>query len=261
VLTLHDLQTGFVNDLKADTLECLQGVVKPGRFDANALMQVYRNNYFISLTDVLRSLFPAVDKLVGAAFFDFVAHQFIRQNPSVKGDLHVYGQQFPEFLHSLEQLNELVYLPDIARIDWAWHTVFHGADARSLQSDKLQHIAAEDYPRLVFSLIPAHVFLCSEYSVVQMWQYCMNEDEQAGIGKLSYDEGSDHMLVYRCALKTQLISLPSAEYYFLQAVDKGDMLEEAVEIATNYDPHFNLPKVLQDNFQRGLITDVGLAEH
>jgi hypothetical protein len=88
-------------------------------------LQVYRNNLFASLTEVLAAVYPVTRHLVGAAYFDHAARGYIAAHPSVSGDVHRYGGRFGEYLGGYPGSDKLAYLPDTARLEWSYHGAFH----------------------------------------------------------------------------------------------------------------------------------------
>src|SRR5689334_25369057 len=70
-------------------------------------IEVYRNNVFASLTDVLKETFPAVCRLVDERFFSYAAHQFILAAPPSRPCLREHGSAFPDFLAGFPPCREL----------------------------------------------------------------------------------------------------------------------------------------------------------
>ncbi|MFC6672833.1 DNA-binding domain-containing protein [Marinobacterium aestuariivivens] len=66
---LNRLQRAFAEDLWGSDLKHLQGLIPDGRLPAARLLQVYRNNFRISLTEALEAVYPVMQRLVGADFF------------------------------------------------------------------------------------------------------------------------------------------------------------------------------------------------
>lgn len=63
--SLSDLQRGFADELhyRPAALPVQDGVA-----DADGLLQIYRNNFVITLTECLELAYPACQKLVGEEF-------------------------------------------------------------------------------------------------------------------------------------------------------------------------------------------------
>ncbi|MEK7711434.1 MAG: DNA-binding domain-containing protein, partial [Pseudomonadota bacterium] len=125
---LRDLQTDFAAAVFDERPE-MSARVRAGRFPAAQHLQVYRNNVVESLTGALCAVYPVVEKLVGDGFFRYAVHEYLRAHRPRSGNLHDFGDAFASFLSGFAPAAELPYLPDVARLEWAWHQAFHAADA------------------------------------------------------------------------------------------------------------------------------------
>ena len=110
VISLSELQRNFASDLLGETARRSNDCINDGKFSGEQLLQVYRNNYFLSLTKALRDIHPVVSQLVGNGFFSFAADRYIRQYPSTSGNLHHFGEHFATFLATFEPASKLPYL-------------------------------------------------------------------------------------------------------------------------------------------------------
>lgn len=84
-------------------------------------LDIFRNNIFTSLTDVLIGHFPVVCRVVDARFFQYAADAFIRAHPPRAAVLSTYGAEFAAFLAEFPPCQGLPYLPDLARLEWMLH--------------------------------------------------------------------------------------------------------------------------------------------
>src|SRR5262249_18523791 len=80
---------------------------------------IYQRNLLSNLRAALGAAYPIVRRLVGDAFFNEAADRFARVHPSTSGDLHRYGESFPDFIAAYAPARSLEYLPDVARLEWA----------------------------------------------------------------------------------------------------------------------------------------------
>src|SRR5579862_843890 len=82
-------------------------------------LDIYRNTLTGTLLNALRLSYPAVQRIVGADFFDAAAHAFVRAHPPCSAYLNDYGSELSGFLAAFEPARSLLYLPDVARVEWA----------------------------------------------------------------------------------------------------------------------------------------------
>ena len=102
--------------LNRDMSALLPNVVDCKKFPINDRLQVYTNNVFSSLRQVLEEIFSRVRKLVGEECFKSLAYEFIAKYPPSSGCLAEYGARFPQFLKEFQPLVDYPYLADVAQI-------------------------------------------------------------------------------------------------------------------------------------------------
>jgi len=79
--TLLELQRAVYRGLVAgEDGPCAVGVVADG-IVGEARLSVYRNTFIGNLTTALRLVYPAIDRLVGAPFFESAARLFVEAQP------------------------------------------------------------------------------------------------------------------------------------------------------------------------------------
>lgn len=108
----HAMRTALLEGDEMEALSVIEGA------DASTRLDVHRTNLFGSLTDALQRTFPVVCRLVDERFFVFASHEFICDHPPAGPVLAEYGAAFPDFLAEFPPCRELVYLPDVARLEW-----------------------------------------------------------------------------------------------------------------------------------------------
>ena len=168
---LREIQEQFARHLQGlPTNPDIAKQVKFNQLNNVNRLQVYQNNFRLSLTSNLAAIYPVVEKLVGDKFFKYCCHEFIKNHPSEQGNLHEYGSELAQFLTDFEAAQSLLYLPDMARFEWAYHQVFHEASANKLDLQLLQQVEEQDYSRIIFSLHPATRLMKSKFPLVKIWQ-------------------------------------------------------------------------------------------
>src|SRR5262244_1643625 len=113
-----------------------------------ARLRLYRHHVFTTLTAALKATYPVVCRLVDERFFDYAVDCYIRARPPAGPCLFEYGRDFPEFLAAFEPCRQLVYLPDVARLEWALNTAAYAENATPLDPVMLSAVSDEDRPRL-----------------------------------------------------------------------------------------------------------------
>jgi len=253
---LRDLQSDFVAAVFDDRPE-MSARVRAGRFPAAQHLQVYRNNVVESLTGALRAVYPVVEKLVGDGFFRYAAHGYLCAHRPRSGNLHDFGDAFARFLAGFAPAAELPYLPDVARLEWAWHRAFHAADAPAFDLARFGAVPAERHALLRFVLHPSARLLASDFPVVRIFE--INQEGYAGDTNVDLAEGGVHALVIRRGLAVYVEPLGDGEAGLLTALAEQQSLGTAVQVALAAQADFDLTRTLADHLRRGTLVDC-LAE-
>ncbi len=222
---------------------------RPGR---SARMDLYRNNYYSNMTEALRATYPVVEKLVGAEFFRHAVRRYIQRYPSTSGNLHDYGDSFSEFLSAFPPVAELPYLPDVARLEWAWHEVFHEkASHPALNLAALAAVPEGRHGELRLQFNCATRLVSSLYPVLHIWE--VNQDDYLGDMQVHMDEGACHLLVIQRNRTVEIHHLGAGEHAFLQSLAVGRNLQTALTDAQKTETGFYLATALQRHFQLGTL--------
>lgn len=251
--TLRDTQLGFARAVYANQLGEFAHAIRPGRFPAERHLQVYRNNVMLSLTEALKAVFPVVERLVSAGFFRYAADAFIRQHPPRSGNLHDFGAAFANFLGEFPAVNTLAYLPDVARLEWAWHEAFHAAEHAALDLAKLGAIAPQAYDGLRFRLHPSARLIASPYPILRIWQ--ANQPDVHDGQAIDLDQGGDYLLVIRHATDVVLEPLTPGDYDLLARFDAGETLSQAAAEVMAAQPEFDIGAALRQHVARATVVD------
>ena len=248
--SLPELQRAFVEGvLRAPSADFLRHVL-PGPFPADRHFQVYRNNVFENFTAALKAVYPVTGRLVGEGFFRYLATTYIPLHPPRGGNLHDFGGQLPEFLEDFAPARELVYLPDVARLEWAWHESFHAADGAALDVAALAAVPAERHAGLEFALQPSARLVSSPHPVLRIWQ--VNQEGFQGNNEVSLDEGGARMLVIR-RRQVEIEPLDAGDYNLLSAFAAGQSFARAAESALQAQPDYDLATALQRHVAAGTL--------
>ncbi len=212
-------------------------------YSAETAIEVYRNNYRGNLHDALAGAYPVVKLLVGDEFFRFLARGYIERHPSCSANLHHFGSELAGFIAAFEPAKKLVYLPDVAALEWACHVAYFADDGDVLDLNALAQVPPEAYADLVLHLHPSFHLLHSRYPVAAIWQA-----HQPGAPEdfhIDPDSGDCNALVSRCNDEVAVTELTTAEADWLRRVQTGMTLSEVTaETAARY-PDFDLLPVLR----------------
>jgi hypothetical protein len=249
--TLRELQTEFCHALLAGEEARLARLIENDGLPVAARLDIYRNNVFVSLKQVLLDCYPVVCRLVDERFFLYAAHEFIRRHPPVEACLAAYGEHFADFLATFPPCRELVYLPDVARLEWLMHRAAHADAATPLAPASLAAIAAADLPALVLAFDPSLGFLHSAWPIDRIWR--ANQPGADPEARIDLDAGGVWIEVRRRGEDVVFRGLDAATYALRAALAAGQPLGAATEAALVVDPSFGLVAAFGELFSDGSV--------
>ena len=246
---LRELQRDFAQALisphDAAFAWCLSGAYGPERF------QLYRLTIAGILGKALESVYPVCARLVGTRCFDGLARHYLRDAPSQSGDLHELGETFADFLAETPLVAELPYLPEVARLEWMYHRVFHAADSPALDTQRLNEIDPAEYGALCFKLTSACRLLSASFPIHRIW--AANQPDQDGALEIAQED--TWLLMQRRADAIELLPLERGEYVFLHSLQAGKPLAAAMAAALEADSAFNPNETLPRMVMRAILVD------
>jgi hypothetical protein len=223
----------------------------------DARLRVYRHHVFTTLTAALTATYPVVCRLVDERFFNYAADCYIRARPPSAPCLFEYGDDFPDFLATFEPCRQLVYLPDVARLEWALNAATHAEDATPLDPAMLSTVSEEDYPRLVLRLDPSLRLLSSPWPLDRIWR----ANQPGADPDVTVDLGAGGVVleVRRVGAASVFRPLAGAMFAFRRALSESRCLEAAATDALAADPDFDLARALQSLFADHVLTAFALS--
>ena len=198
---------------RADALaEALAQVLPPN--DEGALrLAIYRDTCHSTLVNALRLSFPAVQRLVGAEFFEGGAREFIREHVPASANLNEYGADFPGFLAGFAPAGALAYLADVARLEWAVNRALHADDMPRLDLARLSLLDESALARVSFSAHPGVSLLRLGFPADAIWRAVLDQDD-AAMAAIDLAGGPVHLLIERDATGVQVRRLGAPAWEF-----------------------------------------------
>jgi len=250
--SLRDLQTRFAADLfsTAGGSECWY--LRSDGLQPTHRLDIYRNNVFSNYREALRAVYPVVERLVGERFFCHAVDHYVRAYRSLSGDLGDYGRQFAEFLASFPAVRQLVYLPDVARLEWLVEKAFHAAHRPPLDLARLGQVPPLQVSRLQFSLHPAVLLLASVHPIAAIWR--ANQADRDG--SVAEDTtGSESVLVRREGFEVVIETLAVADFAMLSRLADGCDFGAAYAGAVAESGEFDVGEFLRRHVATGTLAD------
>ncbi len=258
MLSLRDLQRDFRRALLGEGGEGIAALIVEDGLTAEHRLDVYRNNVLASLQEVLKDTFPVVCRLVDERFFLYATAAFMRAHPPREVCLVAYGAGFADFLAGFPACAPLVYLADVARLEWLMHEAAHAAQSPALAPPAMSGVTEADMPRLTFTFDPTLGLIESPWPIERIWR--ANQSGHENEAAIDLGGGGTRLEVRRRAGTVVFRSLDAATFTFRVGLLRGLTLAAATEAALA-DPGFDLGLAFADLFRDGSVTGFGLASH
>ncbi len=239
--SLAELQTAFAAAVLGESDEIAHAVRDSGLAPAQRV-QVYRNAARVRLKDALADVYPVLRRLVGDACFEGVASEFLRLYPPRVGYLHPFGARMAELCARLPVLAGLPYLPDVARLEWAWQQAFHAAGAPGLPAQAFAAVPDAQRHTIRLHLQAGASLLGSAYPIGRIFE--VNQPDYQGDDTVSLDLGGEFLLVIRRGLDVRVEPLSAGEYALLAALAASAPLGDALLAAVGAQPDCPVGPVL-----------------
>lgn len=221
-------------------------------------LTVYRGSIRSSVTAALSDVYPVCRRLVGERFFGAAAAAFIMRERSRSPDLNEYGGAFADFLSTFAPAATLSYLPDVARLEWAWHRAFYMPDSEAMAVDDLARaLAVGDPDRVVFHLQKNASLVESPYPVQLIWQ--ANQPGRDGEDVVDLSKGGASLLVWRRGPNRLMEPLEPCERCLVRALAEGLALGDVCLRLASEHPAVDLGGLLAAALGRGWLAGFGLA--
>jgi hypothetical protein len=251
MLALRDLQIAVGRSVLGRDAPALEAAIADDRIEPTARLRIYRHHFETSLTEALMAIYPVVCRLVDERYFAYAAHEYIAAHPPRLACLHEYGESFPGFLASFSPCRALSYLPDVARLERQTNASFNASIATPLDPGAFAALAVEDYPHLVFRLLPSAGYLNSPWPVDRIW---LGQEEVVDLA-----EDGCRLEVCQRGEEVVFARLDAPQFALRRALSAGEPLARAAGAALDADPRFDLTMALRLLLAEELVTGFDLA--
>lgn len=223
-------------------------------------MVVYRNTIARGLTEVLRSAFPTVERIVGDDWFAAAALAFVRRMPPGNPVLADYGAGFSDFLAAFPPAEDMPYLADVAAIDRLWTEAHFAPDAPPLDAAALAALAPENLVEARLRLHASARFAWFETPAPTLWRLNRPPAPPPGPEGFEVDWRAEGIALGRPEGEVRTVSLGAGGFAFLEACRDGAPLGEALLGALAAEPELAVEAALADLAAAGLFGRFDLPE-
>ncbi|MFS1957846.1 DNA-binding domain-containing protein [Vibrio cyclitrophicus] len=171
--SLADVQLEFANALRYQNNGEYCDIVSD-HFTDEQRIQIYRNNFVISLSEVLAATYPLTEVLVGEECFQQMARRHVLSYPSTSGDVSGYGEHFEQTIQAFPAVIEAApYLAEVALYEWQKDSLVRFTSQAYVDQRPLSRLAdvpQEQQGALVFHLKDSITLINSSYTIIALEQ-------------------------------------------------------------------------------------------
>lgn len=201
----------------------------------------------------LAAAYPTVQALVGDEAFALLARALWRRHPPARGDLAWFGETLPGFIGEDEQLADVPYLCDVARLDWSLARAESAADQEA-DAASFHWLTDGDPVDLLAVFSPGCALIQSPWPIVSVWQ--AHQPASQGGGDAAFaaarralqDNVAQTAWIWRAGWKARACAVGEDEARFLRAAMEQASLAQALNEAGE---GFDFARCLQAGLQQG----------
>lgn len=225
--SLAELQNTFAQALhyQATGEECN---ISSDTFTADERMQIYRNNFIISLSEVLQVTYPMLNALWGEECFEQIARQHVLKFPLEAGDVSHYGEHFEQTIAQFPAVVEAApYSLEVARYEWSIDLAQQQSHQVSLAEDllplaNLSHVEETQQPQIQLHLKPGVIAFQSPYALFSLQQAINNNN----FDNLNLEQAQQGVIASTLESGVWTLAIESDPYQLLSYLQSGCMLTE-----------------------------------
>jgi len=215
---LPELQKQFLDGLLRENTLIFEQLDSSIR-DAQQQLNIYRYSYQGGLLKAMQDIYPVTVRLLGSEFFDAMCMQYIKQTPCQSFDINQYSESFSEFADQFSPLRELVYIPDVIRLEWAWHRAYQSPDFTGQDFTPLLSFDSTQLESISLNLIPSITLLSSSYPVDLIW--IANQDNQGNNKNVELENKLRYLIIWRNGLDSHVDVLKPDLFAFLLSIQNN----------------------------------------
>lgn len=219
-------------------------------------MAAYRNNGSANAARAMSLMFPAVHALLGEDDFYALARLHWLAHPPQRGDWSHYGAEFGSWIASTnpgDVLNDLPFLPDLARLDDALSRCQDAAEAQPDLSTLA--LLEQDPATLRMVLHPSVCVLSLDYALLDFRQTVLAATPLSAPLQIA-----TFVMIAREDWRAQGVSIDAAAAEFVRNCLADTTLLQAHEAATALDAQFDVSAWLTQALAAQAILKITLAE-
>ena len=259
MLTLRECQEKLVQGLNNQNDSILKFIANNPAISAQEHLAIYQSSIKGALQKVLKEIYPVCHKLVGEDFFINMINGYIDEHPSRSADLASYGANLATYIATFKPAKTLVYLSDVAKLEWAWHQLYSARASNGIDYQQLAEQFSSAGEKIIFQIPPGATLLASPYPIHQIW--AMNQDDYEGPETIQLPENENfYYLIWRKELSMRIDLLQFTEWQILSWMAAEETIEKISNKIEDLSTKIDFEIVLPELVSRGWAAEFKIAE-
>ena len=249
---LAELQLRFRHALVSGDGSGIASLLVGGRAPALRL-KVHQRHYEVSLVTALLGKFPATQWLVGSAFVEEAARQYVRRHPPTAPCIAEYGGEFPSFLADCPFAARLPYLRSFGELEWH---VGRAAVAIELPPLDIASLSGRDGDSVVAARLviqPSVRYLEAGWPVEELFRLYLSNTVP---DRITFAPADTFLEVRGARGVFQFARLDAGEFAFRRAIGSGHPVGTAAEVVLATHANFDVGAAFARLFAQDLVTHV-----
>ena len=236
-MSLHHLQRQFAQQItspKGDAdISPLAHLLVDSNYSPEQLLNIYHNNFVISLMQLLEQLFPATRALIGTDFFAQSCRQFIHSAPLTEPHLNHYGGQFVRFLNTLKSLEPMGFVAQMAQLEWHLDRISHIYHVPQFDFETLATVDQDEVIHIRFKLAKTCYLQSSAMDLISVHQALHappgdggNDEDKQQSDQPNYHQHSYILIMQNGKGESALMALTQRQWNWLNGIEQGFTLAQ-----------------------------------
>ncbi len=132
-------------------------------------LDIYAEAYFTRLLESFTADFEIIFKVVGEDVFSKLTADYLKAFPSTVPNISEVGSHMEVFLLGHEYSEDLPFLPELGRLEWAVIQTFYADEVPNLDGDSIKNIPESSWQNAEFVIDPAVQLFEGKWPVDQLW--------------------------------------------------------------------------------------------
>ena len=235
----------------------LQLRLPPG-IDAEERLAIYRDGYPSRILGALEETFPAIANILGDGSFANFTRRYIANQNLASYNLNNTGEQLPDYCHADSLTQDLAFLPDLARLEWAVRQAFHSHERKPISQATFSAWDMDDWERALITFQPSLDVVASAWPIHTLW--CSRDRERCEID-IDLNNKPQTVLIFRKGYDVECKLISPLQARFLTHLRNGETLgRTAAMIEEQSDSARDTTQAFSQWMRDGLIVAVHLDE-